>query len=59
VKRIFAILMVCLFMVAVMAVTASTAFAQGGSDTGGAKKGPHFVACENTGNGAGGCPSNR
>jgi len=28
VKRIFALLMVCLFMVAVMAVTASTAFAQ-------------------------------
>jgi hypothetical protein len=40
-------------------IVAGPVAAQGGSDVGGAKKGPHFVACENTGNGAGGCPSNR
>ncbi len=53
---------IALIVAAVMmasTIVAGPVAAQGGSDVGGAKKGPHFVACENTGNGAGGCPSNR
>jgi hypothetical protein len=40
-------------------IATPVALAQGASDEGGAKKGPHFVACENTDKGAAGCPSNR
>ena len=53
---------IALIVTAVMiasSIATPVALAQGGSDQGGAKKGPHFVACENTDKGAGGCPSNR